>query len=68
MSAVMKTDSTLISDATDGIILLVSIDKVDRSLPKEAIKNGSDFLVIGRPITASSDVKNSLQEIYDSIK
>ena len=32
------SDSTLISDATDGIILLVSIDKVDRSLPKEAIK------------------------------
>ena len=32
--------------------------------PKEAIDNGSDFLVIGRPITASSNVKNSLQEIY----
>jgi orotidine-5'-phosphate decarboxylase len=36
--------------------------------PKEAIDNGSDFLVIGRPITASNNIKNSLKEIYDSIQ
>ena len=26
--------------------------------PKEAVDNGSDFLVIGRPITASTNIKN----------
>ena len=36
--------------------------------PKQAIDNGSDFLVIGRPITAADDIKKSLVEIYDSIK
>ena len=34
---------------------------------KEAIDNGSNFLVIGRPITASTDITSSLQAIYDSI-
>ncbi len=36
--------------------------------PKQAIDNGSDFLVIGRPITAADDIKKSLIEIYDSIQ
>ena len=42
-------------------------DQTRTMSPKEAIDNGSNFLVIGRPITASTDIKNSLQEIYDSI-
>ena len=36
--------------------------------PKEAIDLGATYLVIGRPITASTDIKKSLQEIYDSIQ
>jgi orotidine-5'-phosphate decarboxylase len=36
--------------------------------PKEAIDLGSDFLVIGRPITSSPNIKKSLNEIYKSIK
>ena len=36
--------------------------------PKEAIDNGSNFLVIGRPITMSANIKDSLQEIHDSIQ
>ena len=35
--------------------------------PKEAIDLGTDYLVIGRPITKSSDIKKSLSEIYESI-
>ncbi len=36
--------------------------------PKEAIDLGADYLVIGRPITKSMDIKKSLNEIYNSIK
>ncbi|MBD62825.1 MAG: orotidine-5'-phosphate decarboxylase [Gammaproteobacteria bacterium] len=35
--------------------------------PKEAVDLGADFIVIGRPITASNDIKKSLNEIYESI-
>tara|TARA_B100001287_G_scaffold76776_1_gene63854 strand:- start:473 stop:733 length:261 start_codon:yes stop_codon:yes gene_type:complete len=36
--------------------------------PKEAIDLGANYLVIGRPITASDDVGKSLEEIYLSIQ
>ena len=36
--------------------------------PQDAIKNGSDYLVIGRPITQSSNPLQSLCEISDSIQ
>jgi len=36
--------------------------------PKKAIDLGSDFLVIGRPITSSPDIKKSLNEIFKSIQ
>ena len=36
--------------------------------PKEAIDLGADYLVIGRPITASNDIQKSLEEIYSSIQ
>jgi len=36
--------------------------------PKEAIDLGADFIVIGRPITSSNDIKKSLNEIYNSIQ
>ena len=35
--------------------------------PSEAIKNGSDYLVIGRPITGSKNPKDALQQIYKEI-
>ena len=37
------------------------------STPKEAIANGSDFLVIGRPITGSEDPTNALENIYKEV-
>ena len=36
--------------------------------PKEALNLGADYLVIGRPITASDDISKSLEEIYLSIQ
>ena len=45
-----------------------SLDDQSRvSTPSEAIKNGSDYLVIGRPITGSADPKRALEEIYKEI-
>ena len=36
--------------------------------PKEAIDLGSDFIVIGRPITQSLDISKSLNEVHESIQ
>ncbi len=36
--------------------------------PKDAIDLGADYLVIGRPITASKNIIKSLDEIYESIQ
>ena len=35
--------------------------------PSEAIKNGSDYLVIGRPVTGSKNPKDALENIYKEI-
>ena len=36
--------------------------------PKEAIDLGANYLVIGRPITASDDIRKSLDEVYSNIQ
>jgi orotidine-5'-phosphate decarboxylase len=36
--------------------------------PKEAIANGADYLVIGRPITESGNPKQAIQNILQSLK
>jgi orotidine-5'-phosphate decarboxylase len=36
--------------------------------PKEAIQLGADYLVIGRPITSSTNIEESLNKIYESIQ
>ena len=66
--SLVKNNSNLLT-ITPGIRLENLNDDQKRVMsPKEAIDNGSDFLVIGRPITASNNIKNSLKEIYDSIQ
>jgi orotidine-5'-phosphate decarboxylase len=66
--SLVKNNSNLLT-ITPGIRLENLNDDQTRVMtPKEAIYNGSDFLVIGRPITASKNIKNSLKEIYDSIQ
>ncbi len=54
---------------TPGIRMQDSEDDQKRTMtPKEAINQGADFLVIGRPITSSQDIKKSLNKIYESIQ
>ena len=53
---------------TPGIRLQESNDDQKRVMtPREAIDLGADYLVIGRPITASKNIKKSLNEIYQSL-
>ena len=54
---------------TPGIRLIDTKDDQSRVMtPKQAIELGADYLVIGRPITASDDISASLKEIYKSIQ
>jgi len=54
---------------TPGIRMQNSNDDQKRIMtPKEAIDLGADFIVIGRPITSSTNIKKSLNEIYNSIQ
>ena len=53
---------------TPGIRLDSNVDDQKRTLtPKQAYKNGSDWLVIGRPIT-KGNIKNNLQNLIYHLK
>ena len=54
---------------TPGIRINDSLDDQKRIMtPKEAIGLGADYIVIGRPITSSINIKESLNKIYESIQ
>jgi orotidine-5'-phosphate decarboxylase len=36
--------------------------------PRRAVEAGADYLVIGRPITASKDPKTAVQRIVDELE
>ena len=58
---------TLLS-ITPGIRLKDSNDDQNRVMtPKDALKQGANFLVIGRPITEAKNIKEALLEIHNSI-
>ena len=53
---------------TPGIRFDSNVDDQKRTLaPKQAYKNGSDWLVIGRPIT-KGNIKNNLQNLINHLK
>ena len=53
---------------TPGIRVLDSNDDQRRVMtPKEAIELGANYIVIGRAITLSDNIKNSLDDIYSEI-
>ena len=53
---------------TPGIRLRDSDDDQSRVMtPKEAIDLGANYIVVGRPITEAQDIKDALQEIYNSV-
>ena len=67
LSYVSKRESLLIM--TPGIrIQKINDDQKRVMSPKEAIDLGADFLVIGRPITASKNISDTLNEIFKSIQ
>ena len=54
---------------TPGIRMQESNDDQRRTMrPDEAISMGSNYLVVGRPITESEHPLNSLQKMYDCLK
>ncbi len=54
---------------TPGIRYKESKDDQKRTMsPAEAINLGADYIVIGRPITGSNNIEDSLNKIYESIK
>ena len=63
---VAKRESLL--SITPGIRLRDSDDDQSRVMtPEEAIDLGANYIVIGRPITSSADIKEALKEIHNSI-
>jgi len=67
LDLVSKKDSLL--SITPGIRMQDSDDDQKRVMtPKEAIDHGADYLVIGRPITQSSNINKTLNDIYESIQ
>ena len=66
LSLVSKRESLL--SITPGIRLKDSNDDQNRVMtPKDALKQGANFLVIGRPITEAKNIKEALLEIHNSI-
>tara|TARA_B100001939_G_scaffold262368_1_gene229415 strand:- start:384 stop:1046 length:663 start_codon:yes stop_codon:yes gene_type:complete len=65
---IVKRKTSLLT-ITPGIRLNDSIDDQKRVMtPQDAISLGADYIVIGRPITASNSIADSLAQIYESIK
>ncbi len=63
----VKSRKSLLS-ITPGIRMQDLNDDQNRVMtPKEAIDLGANYLVIGRPITKSKNIRKSLNEIYESI-
>jgi len=63
---VAKRESLL--SITPGIRLRDSDDDQSRVMtPKEAIDLGASYIVIGRPITSSANIREALKEIHNSI-
>jgi orotidine-5'-phosphate decarboxylase len=66
LSLVTKRESLI--SITPGIRLKDSNDDQNRVMtPKDALKQGANFLVIGRPITEAKNIKEALLEIHNSI-
>jgi orotidine-5'-phosphate decarboxylase len=66
LSLVTKRESLL--SITPGIRLKDLNDDQNRVMtPNDALKQGANFLVIGRPITEAKNIKKALLEIHNSI-
>ncbi len=65
----LVTKRKSLQSITPGIRIAKAIDDQSRVMsPREAIEKGSNYLVIGRPITEAKDINAILNEIYNSIQ
>jgi orotidine-5'-phosphate decarboxylase len=65
----LVTEKGSLLSITPGIRLKQADDDQSRVMtPKQAIDLGANYIVIGRPITASGNIKESLKEIHNSIQ
>ena len=65
----LVTKRKSLQSITPGIRIAKAIDDQSRVMsPREAIEKGSNYLVIGRPITEAKDINATLNEIYNSIQ
>ena len=65
----LVTKRKSLQSITPGIRIAKAIDDQSRIMsPREAIEKGSNYLVIGRPITEAKDINATLNEIYNSIQ
>lgn len=65
---IVKKRESLLS-ITPGIRLFASNDDQKRVMsPKDAMNLGADYLVVGRPITASNNIGDSLEKIFLSMQ
>jgi len=46
---------------------LMKDDQARTAAPREAIRAGADFIVVGRPILAAADPRAAAQEVVDEI-
>ncbi len=64
----LVTEKGSLLSITPGIRLKQADDDQSRVMtPKQAIDLGANYIVIGRPITASGNIKEALKEIHNSI-
>ena len=64
----LVTKRKSLQSITPGIRIAKANDDQSRVMsPREAIERGSNYLVIGRPITEAKDINATLNEIYNSI-
>jgi len=65
----LVTEKGSLLSITPGIRLKQADDDQSRVMtPKQAIDLGANYIVIGRPITASGNIKEALKEIHNSIQ
>ena len=65
----LVTKRKSLQSITPGIRIAKAIDDQSRVMsPREAIERGSNYLVIGRPITEAKDINATLNEVYNSIQ
>ena len=65
----LVTEKGSLLSITPGIRLKQADDDQSRVMtPKQAIDLGANYIVIGRPITSSANIKEALKEIHNSIQ